>query len=642
MLPRIYDGSGKPAPERVTLTAGKLTMEFEAGMLRYLRLGSHEIVRGIYAAVRDHNWGTIPAELRDVNMDIRADSFAISFTSDHQQGDIHFAWRGTITGTADSTVQFTFDGEALTGFKRNRIGFCVLHPMDVAGKAVAVEHVNGATEQGAFPQMISPHQPYFDIRALTHEVIPGVRAEVRMEGDTFEMEDQRNWTDASFKTYCTPLGLPYPAQIDAGTTVSQSITVRLIGDVANVEVNESAPMLHLDPNAAKPLPPIGLCAASHDEPLTDREWERLKALNLAHIRVDWAGTITHGSKEETDARGVFFRAAQHTELEIVVHLGSDPLQDADHYSHFAEAHQLFMRRWLVYGEKGSSWGRIAAAIDRLKADYICPVGTGTDGYFTQLNRNRPVGFQPDVIAYSVNPQVHAFDNASLIETLAALETTVATARSFAPDAQIAVTPITFKIRHNPDATAADAPTPSGQLPRRVDPRQMSLFGAGWTLGALASLALAGADSVTFYETTGWLGVMERESGSPLPDLFPSIPGGVFPMYHVFADAGEFAGGQVMSFASSHPLRFSGLALRSGSRQRLLVANHTQERQTVTITGISGAWTLKSLDEHTAIHAMRDPEGYRAVSGQPVTAGAEGLAIDLLPYAVVRLDQETGS
>lgn len=28
------------------------------------------------------------------------------------------------------------------------------------------------------------------------------------EGDVFEMEDQRNWTDASYKTYCTPWGCP--------------------------------------------------------------------------------------------------------------------------------------------------------------------------------------------------------------------------------------------------------------------------------------------------------------------------------------------------------------------------------------------------------------------------------------------------
>ena len=46
-------------------------------------------------------------------------------------------------------------------------------------------------------------------------------------GETFEMEDQRNWTDASFKTYCTPLSLPYPIKIIKGTTIKQSIKIFL-------------------------------------------------------------------------------------------------------------------------------------------------------------------------------------------------------------------------------------------------------------------------------------------------------------------------------------------------------------------------------------------------------------------------------
>ena len=55
------------------------------------------------------------------------------------------------------------------------------------------------------------------MRAISHEVVPGLMAEVRFEGETFEMEDQRNWTDASYKTYCTPLSLPYPVEVKEGT-----------------------------------------------------------------------------------------------------------------------------------------------------------------------------------------------------------------------------------------------------------------------------------------------------------------------------------------------------------------------------------------------------------------------------------------
>jgi hypothetical protein len=46
------------------------------------------------------------------------------------------------------------------------------------------------------PDLIEPWQPFKDMRAITHTAIPGVTVECIMEGDTFEMEDQRNWSDA--------------------------------------------------------------------------------------------------------------------------------------------------------------------------------------------------------------------------------------------------------------------------------------------------------------------------------------------------------------------------------------------------------------------------------------------------------------
>ena len=75
---------------------------------------------------------------------------------------------------------------------------------------------------------------------------------------------------------------------------------------------------------------------------------------------------------------------------------------------------------------------------------------------------------------------------------------------------------------------------SDRLPSSVDPRQRTLFGAAWTVGSLARLLpLAGIESLTYYETIGWKGLMEAEQGNPLPDQFQSRPGEIFPVYHVF-------------------------------------------------------------------------------------------------------------
>lgn len=636
MLPRIVTGTSQPGPERTTLRAGQLTMEYEAGQLRYIRLGSHEIIRGIYAAVRDQNWGTIPFELRDLNIDVHADSFTITFTSHHQQHDIHYVWLGSITGTADNTIRFTFAGEALSTFNRNRIGFCVLHPMAVSGQSVNVEHIDGTTERGAFPVFVQPHQPYYEVRALTHEVLPGVRAEVRMEGDIFEMEDQRNWGDASFKTYCTPHDWPLPVLVTAGERVSQQITLRLIGDPASLVVEPQASVLHLDETAVIDLPPLGLASEAYPEPLTPREIDRLRALRLSHIRYD-LHFATGGLPQFDRVRPTLAQISQR--LELVVHFSAGDAFPAEltALNDYLEQHPVTGDLIIFRDEeKVTSPDTFRAASAVLKHSRL---GLGTNGYFTELNRERPAKNLADVVVYPINPQVHAFDNDTMIENLSGFAAGVATARAFlGAHSHLHISPVTLKIRWNPDAVAPDPDPPPGELPRRVDPRQASLFGAGWTLGAIASLAHAGALSLTFYELAGWLGVLERANGSPLPDRFPSVPGGVFPMYHVFAAVGEFVGGQTLGFTSTQAKLISGLALDHDARRSLLIANHTADRQNVTVTGVHGSWTLTSLDEHTADQAVRNPEGFRAAPGQMVAAAAGALTLELLPYAFIRLDQ----
>ena len=50
-------------------------------------------------------------------------------------------------------------------------------------------------------------------------------ATVLMEGNKFEMEDHRNWMDASYKTYVCSLLDPWPYTLKKGEAFDQSITV---------------------------------------------------------------------------------------------------------------------------------------------------------------------------------------------------------------------------------------------------------------------------------------------------------------------------------------------------------------------------------------------------------------------------------
>ncbi len=246
----------------------------------------------------------------------------------------------------------------------------------------------------------------------------------------------------------------------------------------------------------------------------------------------------------------------------------------------------------------------------------------------------------DFVAFAVNPQVHAFDNASLVETLEGQAAAVASARRLAGDVPVAVSPVTLKPRRNPYATGPEPAAAAGELPPQVDVRQMSLFGAGWTAGSLKRLSEAGAGRITYYETTGWRGVMETESGSPLPGKFRSLPGGVFPLYHVLADAAEFAGGEVVASRSSDPLRVDGVALRRGSEVRVIAANFSDQPARVTLRRLGPRARVRMLDETTAIEAMAAPEAFRARVVEEVSTSCGDLDIVLRPYAVARIDAMT--
>jgi hypothetical protein len=142
--------------------------------------------------------------------------------------------------------------------------------------------------------------------------------------------------------------------------------------------------------------------------------------------------------------------------------------------------------------------------------------------------------------------------------------------------------------------------------------------------------------VTYYESTGWLGVLERARGTPLPQRFFSRPRGVFPLYHPLADVCEWADAAVLECSSSDPLTVVGLAVRgSDGLLRLLVANMTPCPLTVKIDGVTGPIQLRRLNDQSAEAAAADPAAFR-VEREP--AQAEGsLTLALAGHEVVRLD-----
>lgn len=608
------------------LHAGPVSLLFSNGDLRQLRVGDVELVQRIYVAVRDHNWGTVPVTLHDLEIDDQGDAFRITFQAVHTWPGIGFTWQGEIRGDVSGTIDFTLDGRADTTFQRNRIGFCILHPARAAGAAVTLEHPDGSHTKSRFPEHISPHQPFLNLRAITHEAAPGLRAEVRFEGDVFETEDQRNWTDASFKTYSTPLELPYPVTVQAGEVIRQAVQVKLHGAPPKPAAQTAdRPTIEIGSQPQGKLPLLGLGMASHGTPLTVPEIARLQALQLAHLRVDL--DLAAPDLAATFDRAAEEAAALNTALEVALFVGDDPARGLDRLEQVWPTPAPRVAHWLVFPRRGYTTRAEAVTAARPTLARLAPdalVGGGTDVYFTQLNRFRPPADDLDLIAYSINPQVHAFDILSLVENMTAQGYTLRSTRAFCGDKPIAISPVTLRPRANPDATGP-APEPApGTLPDQVDARQPTWFAAAWTLGSIAQLAQAGAASVTYFETTGWRGIMEQAQGSPAPDLFPSQPGMIFPLYYLFEALAGFANADLLPVEVADPLRVAVLALQQEGQQRVLVANLLDQEQRVGLAGITPPVDL---------HTLGDDSGSIELTG-----GSRTLRLDLPPYAIVMLEQ----
>lgn len=159
-----------PVTDKI-LRAGPLRLIFREGVFRYIKLGESEIVRAVYFAVRDEDWRTIPGILSNLDIQDLPDSFKISYDCTHREGGIDFRWKAEVTGNADGTIVWRMDGRAFTSFQKNRIGICVLHPLDESlGKSCQITHANGTIEHCYFPVVVAPHQPFMDVAAMSFRV----------------------------------------------------------------------------------------------------------------------------------------------------------------------------------------------------------------------------------------------------------------------------------------------------------------------------------------------------------------------------------------------------------------------------------------------------------------------------------------
>lgn len=524
---------------------GALSFRIDAasGMLRQLRFGGHEVLRGVYPAVRDAAWRTLTPTVAP--MTIKEESGALHIVLQARIGGagVELTWQATIEVVGEKKLTYRWHAHARSTFETNRTGLCVLHPAEAAGAPCQIEHADGRTTAAYFPSTISPHQPFTHVRCITHRFAPGAEVSVRMDGEIFETEDQRNWTDASFKTYCRPLDWPRPYSVTVGQHIEHTVTIAVAGTPPALRSPRAALPLARAATGGVDLPQIGFGLHA---PLTPALGARVRALQPAHIRVETTeariDATVAWARETADALGCALELAVCGATTAAIPPESLPPQSTV----------------LLFDEHGNTAG--PACISAWRARGHERVGTGTINHFTELNRLRPsAAGAHTLINVGINAQVHAFDDASLLETVTQHGVVAWHAHALGTPRAVSVSPVVLGPR-------ADSP----------DSRLHSAFGALWALASLTELTSAEVARATYFQLHGPAGFLASTEATPLEQLFLALAGAT--------DAEPLSLPDIAASAGS-PLH---ALLVSGPSGRRLLVGYSGELPVELIVPFSGA------------------------------------------------------
>lgn len=416
----------------------------ETGALRSATFQGSELIRGAYVALRDEHWGTADIAIERFE---RTESTASWFASTTSPGR-KITWEVNVQASARG-FEYHARGLVHGDLATRRAGLCVLHPPSMAGTACIVESPDGTRLRDEFPSHVSHRQPFWNVAAFEwmHGEYP---IRVDFEGETFETEDQRNWGDASYKTYCRPHAWPQPYPLKDGETVEHAVRVQI-----------GSPM---------PKPhrlQVGLMLGGPD-PLADWQIERLRALRLDHL-----GTTTEPAQFQEAVR-----VGRALGIPLQVHartLGSSAL-------------------W-----EGENICQVLIGLHDPLPETDLPVFRTAWDNFTELNGASPAMDGLAGLAFGLNPQVHAFDDRSIMEIPPMAGFLADEAWTMAQGREVVVAPIVFV---------------GDRRPR--DPRFQTQLAADWTEATLTALRTSSASRATFFTTHGPSGVLTDDPGMVLP------------------------------------------------------------------------------------------------------------------------------
>lgn len=521
-------GTDQPPVERRGFSNPPWTFFLENAAVRHITLNGFEAIRGIAFLVRDRDWGTLVPLISNEVIEQNDTNLHVSFDAKFENQGACLEVSIAIEVNVDSLVMKA-SGRSRGAFETNRAGFTVLHPInDVAGHPVRVAHGDGSIDNSNFPALIEPWQPFMDITALTHRVGSNSVSCV-FKGDTFEMEDQRQWGDASFKTYNRPLAKPWPYVVEDGEALEQSVTLTWT-KAANADVAVSKPTVveAIFPESALVITPADARRLAENK--GDLSYVNPQRL-LCHLDVclgDTNGQFDAFAKAQNACSEVKF------DLELICRFDADPAAELVMLAAQMEDAGFLPASIMICPSvdrqstpPGSDWPT-CPPLEQIHqaAALVFPDierGGGMVSFFPELNRKRPPVDMLGFVSHGLCPIVHAADDISVMETLETIPHIVRSTRAIIGDKPYRIGPATIAMRQNPYGNRT-IPNPENERICMVDddPRHRAKFGAAYAIGLATALASANISIWTPAALYGPRGVLPDKGNWPIADALKQL------------------------------------------------------------------------------------------------------------------------
>ena len=582
-------------PDTTRVTHGGFTLDLAREAIRNIRYEGVQIIDLLYTAIRPSDWSTLKSDEYAADLKISGNDYEITITESFTSALVATT---KVILSVGNTFSVEYELKGLAEYSVNRWGICFcLDTADWMGASVlssgnsysllrdiSPQRVVDGFVQGLFPeshemQFIAADQRYLKVAS---------------NGKVLEAEDQRNWTDNTYKIYSGSLKEPRPFTTSPGSSWKQKVNFEV-----GVPKQNSADPTKILVREIEALPSIGLQFNS-DPLLTPDDLEKaLVLLEIDHLRVN-AESLTPQKIATTASNGLILETAllSSNQNEILK----------------AEVVQLSERvpagsRLLIQRE-----GReVVEATDLPKNESLNTYIPGTDAYLVDLHREK---FEfTNSVSYSITPTVHSTDTETIFKTLSTQKESIEFAQKYlAP--QVFLSPITFSTRGNPETGhSRDQRINFADLDSAMHIR--TIEGAAWTLGSIHAVASAGAFSGSWHELFGEHGIIYSQSGAIK----------FSPVFHAISALGAHHAHQI-TIATS--LDNSWVAFENRETKTILVASLRPWSLEITAKVLAGYKSMQSLRGEDCDTASQIMDWWSFAEATPISAD---FPLTLAPFEI---------